>query len=687
VQPTLHQLAICVAAPFMGLSAPDGQITPGAAEGIYCGDVRALSLVEVLVDRVAPVSIAGGPAGPGTCRFVALPRHLGDDTPDPTVRLERARTVDPHGCTESVELVSSATATIHCTVQLRLGGDLADVADVKGGRRTQEVAAELVEEPAAGVALQWVRGQARATVGGWSRPPALVRLAETAAEVSWDLSLRPGERVRLGWRLDVDLPAAVVGPPTDPTPSWVTPTVRADDRRLPDLLARSLDDLEGLRLTTTDRPDDVFLAAGAPWYLTLFGRDSLWAARMMLPLGTDLAAGTLRTLAARQGVRSDPGSQEQPGKILHELRAGPADHHGALSLPPQYYGTVDATALWICLLHDAWRWGLSPAQVEPLLEPMVAALRWLIRDGDPDGDGFLEYADHTGGGLSNQGWKDSGDAVRFRSGALATGPIALCEVQGYAHEAARHGADLLDAFGRNGSAEYREWAGRLANRFRQEFWVDDPRGRYPAMALDADKRRVDALTSNIGHLIGTGLLNRAETAAVARRLTGQDLDSGFGLRTMGSNDGGYAPLSYHCGSVWPHDTAIAVNALCRNGHADLAGGLIDGLLAAGTHFDGRLPELYSGDPRGRYCRPVPYPAACHPQAWAAAAPVLLLQSLLGVMPDVPGGVLRLSPPRPGPAGRLRVQGLAVGNELVTIELDARGDVIAVTGTTLAVEVC
>jgi glycogen debranching enzyme len=207
------------------------------------------------------------------------------------------------------------------------------------------------------------------------------------------------------------------------------------------------------------------------------------------------------------------------------------------------------------------------------------------------------------------------------------------------------------------------------------------------MALDADKRRVDALTSNIGHLIGTGLLNRAETAAVARRLTGQDLDSGFGLRTMGSNDGGYAPLSYHCGSVWPHDTAIAVNALCRNGHADLAGGLIDGLLAAGTHFDGRLPELYSGDPRGRYCRPVPYPAACHPQAWAAAAPVLLLQSLLGVMPDVPGGVLRLSPPRPGPAGRLRVQGLAVGNELVTIELDARGDVIAVTGTTLAVEVC
>ncbi len=685
MQPLLHNLAVCVSAPYQGLSAADGQITPVGAQGIYHGDIRALCRVEVLIDGIAPDGIGGGPTGPGTCRFITLPRHLGDPVPDPTIRLERVRTVDPHGCVESVELVSTATTEVSCSVQVELASDLADVADVKGGRPTRSVLPHLVDGPDGAGSVRWSRDRTTVTVSGWTRRPSTTRIGPDGAGLGWDLTLGPGERVTLGWRLDVVHPSEVVAPANGPA-SWSTPSLRADDRRLPELVEQSLEDLHGLRLTTADRPDDVFIAAGAPWYLTLFGRDSLWAARMMLPLGTELAAGTLRTLAARQGVRADPSSQEQPGKILHELRGAPADHHGALSLPPQYYGTVDATALWVCLLHDAWRWGLPPAQVEPLLEPLTAALRWLVRDGDPDGDGFLEYADDDGAGLSNQGWKDSGDAVRFKDGSLARSPIALCEVQGYAYEAAVHGADLLEAFGRDGAADYRGWADRLSSRFREAFWVQDPGGRYPAMALDADKRQVDSLTSNIGHLLGTGLLDPAETAAVARRVTGPELDSGFGLRTMGSAEGGYGPLTYHCGSVWPHDTAITINGLCRDGRVDLAGGLIDGLLAAGARFAGRLPELYSGDPRAAFRRPIPYPAACHPQAWAAASSVLLLQSVLGVTPDVPGGVLRLAPPRPSPVGALRVQGLAVGGDLVTIALDAGGDVIEVTGTALAVEV-
>ncbi|GAA3154483.1 hypothetical protein [Nonomuraea salmonea] len=256
-------------------------------------------------------------------------------------------------------------------------------------------------------------------------------------------------------------------------------------------------------------------ARASPWFLTLFGRDSIWAARMLLPLGTDLAAGTLRVLARRQGTKLDPASGEAPGKIMHELRRHEfALHANRLRLPAAYYGTIDATPLWITLLHDAWRWGLPDGEVAALLPAMEAALGWLADHGDADGDGFLEYIDTSGSGLANQGWKDSGDAVRCHDGSRAEPPIALVEVQGYAYEAAMAGAALLDAYGRPGAERWRDYAGRLAERFRAAFWVD---GGHPALALDRDKRPVDALTSNIGHLLGTGILTPRRRAPHRRR--------------------------------------------------------------------------------------------------------------------------------------------------------------------------
>src|SRR5262249_22255919 len=238
----------------------------------------------------------------------------------------------------------------------------------------------------------------------------------------------------------------------------------------------------------------------------------------LLPLGTELAAGTLRTLARRQGTRTDETTGEQPGKIPHELRRPDLDS----ALPPVYYGTVDATSLWISLLFDAWRWGMPPADVEALLPAVEAALGWL-----GSFDEFVSYRDTSGRGLANQGWKDSPDAVQFADGTFAEPPIALCEVQGYAYAAALQGAGLLDAFGRPGAGPWRDWATALAHRFRDRFWVDG----YPAIALDGSGRRVDTVTSNIGHLPGTGLLDAAEEAQVADRLAAPDLDSGFGLRT------------------------------------------------------------------------------------------------------------------------------------------------------------
>ena len=403
---------------------------------------------------------------------------------------------------------------------------------------------------------------------------------------------------------------------------------------------------------------DVFLAAGAPWYFTLFGRDSIWAARLLLPFGWQLAAGTLRALAAFQGRRIDQETAEAPGKIPHELR-----REGSL-----YYGTIDATPLWICLLHDAWRWGMPGSQVRSLLPALRAALDWMRHYGDSDGDGLLEYIDQSGHGLSNQGWKDSGDAIRFADGRIAKPPVALCEVQGYAYEAAMGGAELLAAFGSPDADGWRDWAAGLAGVFRESFWLADG---FPALALDADKQPVDSLTSNIGHLLGTGLLTRDEEALVAGRLSGQDMDSGFGLRTMSVRDGGYNPLSYHCGSVWSHDTAIVIRGLFRSGHPDVAAGLADGLLAAAAAFGWRLPELFSGDDRG----PVPYPAACRPQAWSAAAAGALAQALLGLEVDVPAGRVRTRPPSAAIGGsgrRLRVDGLVAGDETFTAGVDETG---------------
>ena len=372
----------------------------------------------------------------------------------------------------------------------------------------------------------------------------------------------------LRWSLAVRDSGAVVIPASS-VQGVPTPGIVADDRRLAPFVEQGVADLQALRMSLRSRPHDDFFAAGSPWYLTLFGRDSIWAARMALPLGTELAGGTLRTLASLQGAQVDLATDEQPGKILHELRRS-ATTLAHTSLPPIYYGTVDATPLWVCLLADAWRWGMPVAEVAALLPAMERALCWMVEHGDADGDGFLDYHDDFGRGLANQGWKDSDDSVRFADGTIAAGPVALAEVQGYAYEAARAGADLLDAFGRPGGERWRRYAAELADRFRAAFWVADELGPFPALALDRDKRPVDAPASNMGHLLATGILSRTEAAAVADRLVHPSMSSGFGLRTMSSAAGGYSPLSYHCGSVWPHDTAIAVHGLIKAGFVDHA---------------------------------------------------------------------------------------------------------------------
>ena len=673
LQPLLHNLLVATMAPTQAWSGPDGQIRSIGAQGIYEGDVRLLCRAVLTVDGQQPEVVSAGPAGVGAVEVMALLRTVDEPGPDPTLRLRRTRQVAPGTVCEILELTAGTESPIQVPLALELACDLAEMEDVKSGRVTGLLTASIESE-----VVVWSNGEERVTIRCDSNPE--IDLQEpTAPVLRWFVTVQPGERTLIRWELTaMTQPEAVVGAAPEGA-TWSTPAVASDDRRLPLLLHRALEDLSTLRMTASFAPDDVVLASGAPWFFTLFGRESIQAAGMMLPLGTDLAGGVLRSLAAKQGVATDPETAEQPGKILHEVRRSRAvpRNDGGWSLPPVYYGTIDATPLWVCLLHDAWRWGMPSAEVEALLPAMEAALGWMTEHGDADGDGFLEYLDPTGRGLANQGWKDSGDAVQWQDGSLATGPIALCEVQGYAYAAAIGGAALLEAFGRPGAEGWRAWAAALGERFRQQFWVEDAEGAYPAIALDADKRAVDTLTSNIGHLLGTGLLTADEESEVARRLGSPVMDSGYGLRTLSSESGGYWPMRYHGGTVWTHDTAIALAGLARAGHHDTASSLVEGLLAAASEVGYRLPELHSGDARGSVPAVVPYPAACRPQTWPSASAALILSSILGVVADVPNETLHVSPMAPSPVGAIRVTGLRVAGHNLDVEVDAAGSVVSV----------
>jgi glycogen debranching enzyme len=672
LQPLLHDSVVQLRAPSQSWCGANGDMGERPIHGYFHSDTRVLSGLALRIGGEVPEHLMHAAVDAATVRFVALARGMDDASADPKVRVERMRRVAPGEMSESIRLSSALAAAVHTTisVDLHLAADAMQA--VKAG--IAESGATVVTLP--GDAVHLAAGSLAATV---TAEGASVSRSETGGiTLEWPVTVPAHGSVQVEWTLGVrDDNAVVIA--AEGSPEWASATVRTGDSRLAAWVEQGLGDLTALRTARSDAPTETFLAAGAPWFFTLFGRDSIWAARFLLPLGTEVAASTLRVLAGLQGTREVAHTAEQPGKIMHELRGSPLAIPGEdILLPPLYYGTVDATALWVTLLHDAWQWGMPDAEVEALLPNLEAALAWMRDFGDNDRDGFLEYVDTTGHGLANQGWKDSGDSIQWRDGRLATGPIALCEVQGYAYEAAIGGAALLDRFGRVDAAgqpagnEWREWAAALKARFAASFWIDDPAGAYPAIALDADKQRVDTVTSNIGHLLGTGILDPDESRLVADRLVGHELNSGYGLRTMSTDSTGYWPLSYHGGSVWTHDTAIAISGLGRAGFGAEAATLIRGLLAAARGFGYRMPELHSGDPAEEFADPVPYPAACRPQAWSAAAAVAVLGTALGLAPDRDGGTVAIAPLRG--LGAVTVDGLRFAGHPFGVTTDADGHV-------------
>lgn len=666
----------------------------GAVHGFFAQDTRLLSKLRAQVGGRSPETLTALRPTPDSATVLAR-LHPSEGRHDSVVLLERRRLV-ADTLSESLVLRNYGAEALVTELRVVLETDFADLFAVKDGRArvlgTMVTPHQLlVEDAVSPTDLVPVLAYGAAAPGGDLEPGSAGLLVAAsgrprveAGVLTWPVRLgaRSEWSVQLEFRPefvphDGSSPASVRAARwLDPSSSVARPSTRissisSTSPALSEVLACSAADLASLQLQLpgTGLPA---LAAGAPWFMALFGRDSLFAGYMALPLQPAVLGGALQTLAALQGRRTDPETEEQPGRILHELRLG-RDSARALG-GHCYYGTADATPLFAMMVAEAWRWGMDQTQVLDLLPAVDAALQWCRSDGDRDGDGFVDYERMTPRGLLNQGWKDSFDGISDATGAMPTYPVALCEVQAYRYRALLGRADLAEHLGDvNLAARVRTEAVSLREAFRARFWLPE-RGR-PALALDGSGRALDALASNAAHCLWAELLDDDEAERVIAGLAGDDMDSGWGLRTLSASMGAYNPLSYHNGSVWPHDTAIAVAGLAAYRHVPgalpLAHRLTRGLLDAAVAFDGRPPELICGFPRSQYPTPVPYPTSCSPQAWASAAPLLLVRALLGLHPDVPARTVHLNPCLPPEWGTVGIEGLVLGMTTVTVR--ANGD--------------
>ncbi|EWT03134.1 amylo-alpha-1,6-glucosidase [Intrasporangium oryzae NRRL B-24470] len=658
-----------------------GDLGSSALEGLFVHDTRFLSryLLRVDGEDLEPLSVAS--TGPYTATHVARRRPRAG-AGDSTLLVVRQRFVGD-GLVEDITLENLGQETTALSLSLAVDADFASLFQVKEGR---------VHDGGAIVAS--VEGQAVRRVldhGTESRGVAVSGTGDPVLSrggLAWHLVIAPRGRSTVSVQVVPDIDGVplsspyhgdVRSPESHPAAlhaEWRqrAPHVHCPDEHLERLVANGMEDLSGLRITDPLHPDRVVMAAGAPWFMTVFGRDSLLTSWMLLPTDRRVAHGTLLTLAGLQGEKVDAASEEEPGKILHEIRSGLATLPATLPTARGghvYYGTVDATPLFVMLLAETRRWGLPPDQVAALLPHADRALDWVERHGDRDRDGFVEYQRATDRGLLNQGWKDSFDGISFASGSLAEPPIALAEVQGYVYAALLGRAELASATGDSAlAADCTARAAELKERFNAAFWLPD-RGYY-ALALDRYKRPVDAMASNMGHCLWTGIVDEAYAADVASTLLGPEMFTGFGVRTLGRSMGAYNPMSYHNGSVWPHDNAIVAAGLRRYGFDAQAERVELGIIEAAAAFGDRLPELFCGFGKEEFSIPVPFPTSCAPQAWAAATPFLLLRSMLGLHPDLPSTALTLQPAVPDRFLPLEVDRVHVGSEIVGIFVDEHG---------------
>lgn len=661
------------------VSAANGDIVPELPHGVFFRDTRLVSRWTLLIDGAPVEALSSATPQPFQAVMIGRAGHIPGRADTPLI-VERDRRVD-NGLRETLTLKSYSREPVFYRVELIAESDFADIFEVKEGRATGEPRPAGEESPGR---LRIDSARSDRSFGLAISAPGAVASGD---RLSFDVILGP----RGTWSAEVRVAPIVdgeevsIGTETGPIPqleparrflAWQSgiPVPSLEDVTLERVVLQSQRDLGSLRIFDPRHPERAVVAAGVPWFMALFGRDSLLTALMSLPLDPTLAVGTLQTLADLQGTKFERYSEEQPGKILHEVRLG-ATANLALGGGSVYYGTVDATPLFVVVLGELARWGALPDDASDLIEAADRALEWIARDGDRDGDGFVEYGRMNEHGLVNQGWKDSWDGISFADGTLAEAPIALCEVQGYVYAAYEARAALATIQGDAAGAE--EWntrAQELKREFNERFWLPD-RG-YFAIALDGQKRPVDACASNMGHCLWSGIVDDDKADAVAERLLSNEMFSGWGVRTLATDMGAYNPASYHNGSVWPHDNAIIAAGLMRYGFVEEANRIVFGLFEAASHYGGRLPELFCGFDRTEYPEPVSYPASCSPQAWAAATPFSLLRTTLRFDPSVPTGDLWLAPTSTSDLGDIHLRNMPFAGARISVDATRKGASVA-----------
>jgi glycogen debranching enzyme len=640
--------------------------------GLYAFDTRFLSNLDLTINGERPLLLSAGRAEYYSAAYF-LRNPIAGDLPQDSVSIGRHRFVG-EGMQDHLRVQNQSQEKVAFELALEFASDFADIFAVKNHdfalgdplkaiplpppaeSRYEEEENQFVLDDDSGLSCTQVILSER----GHVEPGKIRYWIELEPRQTWDLGfdvvpvlggdpVRPHmARQRFGEereRIEASLAA------------WNlrVPRLRASWDDLDHVFPRSVADLASLRLSGGNGLGNL-PAAGMPWFMTVFGRDTLITCLQTLLFGPELARSALEVLAELQASEDDPSIDAEPGKIVHEVRRGKASKNWF----ERYYGTVDATPLYLILLSEVWRWTDDDALVRNFKDPALKALSWIEEHGDLDGDGFVEYAKRSPTGLDNQSWKDSWDSQRFSDGSIASSPIAPVEVQGYVYDAKRRMAELAREVWRERELAERldREAAELRDRFDEAFWSDE-RGGFYVLALDKDKRQVDSLCSNIGHLLWSGIVPPNRVDAVVDRLMGPDLWSGWGVRTMSSADGGFNPLSYHNGTVWPHDNSLIAWGLARYSRWPEAQRIIRRMVSAAGHFDYQLPEVFAGLPRADTPFPIAYPTAARPQAWAAGTPVLLLQVLLGLRPDIRSQQLRSVLPLELPSwvGSLRLSGL------------------------------
>lgn len=652
------------------ISATSGDISPeGGTNGAFYQDTRIVSRWILRINGALRESLVAHRPDAYEATFVGRAKWTDGRFDSPLV-VRQERHIGP-GLQDDITLENYSSEAVDCEIELLVEADQADLFDVKGGRPPQ--GAEVTRSITDGELLIEAvrngqrRGSAIRAAGAIISTDGLRFHAHIPARGKWSTSVIVvpfinGEAPFAPFT-EAGLPRHRAG--VQRQRAWVenVPRLSLADSSIEATLERSQRDLGLLRIFDAEHPDRVAVAAGAPWFMALFGRDSLISSYMALLVDSSLAAGTLQTLAALQGTKVDIDSEEQPGRIPHEVRLGVTA--GMALGGTAYYGTADATPLFVSVLGELSRWGLSDDIIDSLLPHADRALEWIEKYGDRDGDGFVEYLRPNTHGLVNQGWKDSWDGINFADGRMAEPPIALCEVQGYVYAAYVARSLLARSLG-DTETEHR-WAERAAvlkKAFNERFWLPDK--GYFAVALDKDKKPVDSCTSNMGQCLWVGIVDVDKAPPVVERLMSPEMFTGWGIRTLSSDMAAYNPVSYHNGSVWPHDSALVATGLMRYGYVAEAKRVAGGLFDAAEHFDGQLPELFCGFDRSEYSGPVPYPTACSPQAWAAAAPIQLARILLRFDPDFTRGVVHLAPFLAEEKGDFRADNVRLGHSRISI---------------------